>query len=115
MNRINLLKMQLDALSNIEKSLNEQTEKINKIDGIIGDIDQKSSEMFKDCNVILTKRNEIETKLKSVDKELRYYDIFDELNNAFMDPKAIDFYSEKFQQDFKEINLCIDYFHEKVC
>ncbi|GAB1223896.1 hypothetical protein ENUP19_0164G0003 [Entamoeba nuttalli] len=107
------LKNQLDNLSIIEKSLNEQNEKINEIDGIVNGIDSKSNELFSQCNEILKKKNKEEEVLKKVEKEIRYYEAFDRLSLVINNPKTINFYSNQFKECYIEINECIEYFYNK--
>ncbi|KAL7711703.1 Conserved oligomeric Golgi complex subunit 3 [Entamoeba marina] len=105
------LQHQLDVLCLIEKSFSEQTEKIGEIDELVGTIDQKSSDLFGKCNVILKKKNTVERDLDGVRKELRYFEAFDDLSMKMSNPKSIDLYSSEFKKEFNEISQCIEYFH----
>ncbi|ELP92181.1 hypothetical protein EIN_381480 [Entamoeba invadens IP1] len=110
---IKQLQQQLDTLSLIEKSLSEQSQRTNEVDELVTGIDEKSSDLFGKCNVILKKKKEQQNTLEAINKEIRYYDAFDELARAISNPKSIDFYSAQFKNVYLEISDCIDYFQMK--
>lgn len=110
-----VLEAQLKALETIDTCLAEQSLKLNEVDGLIGVIDSKSSNLFVQCNTLLVKKNGVLTEIKAVKDELRYYDAFDELSQYFSVPSAIKFSDPIVKKHYEEICDCIDYFHAKVC
>ena len=107
------LENQIQKLSIIETSITQQTSKINEIDSIINGIDVKSTELFERCNEILKRKNEEEKRLEEINREIRYYDAFNELAIKFTNPKSIEYQSKEFEEDYKEICRCIEYFQER--
>ena len=61
----------------------------------------------------MKRKNEEEKRLEEINNEIRYYDAFNELALKFNNPKTIEYQSNEFEEDYKEICKCIEYFQER--